>query len=147
MEKGEKIISGIYDKNEITQADIYNYLKKIPAVKDIGSILSFSGIVRGTDKHGKLVKGMKIDAYKEMANKSIVKICNEIKSRPGIIEIILVHFQGDFDLSEDLVHVFIASSHRAEGFKSLRDAVEMYKKEIAVWKREDFQNGTSEWVH
>ena len=45
------------------------------------------------------------------------------------------------------MHVFIASSHRAEGFKSLRDAVEMYKKEIAVWKREDFQNGTSEWVH
>ena len=30
--------------------------------------------------------------------------------------------------------------------KELRN-VDMYKKEIAVWKREDFNDGTSEWIH
>jgi len=29
----------------------------------------------------------------------------------------------------------------------LRLAVERYKKEIAVWKKEVFLDGSSEWVH
>ena len=84
------------------------------------------------------MKGLKIDAYIEMANKSIEKICEEIKKKDGIIDVILVHFQGDFSLSENLVYVVVASSHRGEGFTALRETVEKYKKEIAVWKKEDF---------
>ncbi len=37
--------------------------------------------------------------------------------------------------------------HRKEGFNAICNAVEMYKKEIAVWKREDFIDGSSEWIH
>ena len=141
------IKSGIYDKGEISLEKIINSIKYSHDIEKVGSIHTFSGIVRGTSKDGKAVKGLKIDAYDEMANNSILKICKEIKNREGILDIILVHFKGDFNLSEELVHVVVASSHREEGFTSLRDAVERYKKEIAVWKREDFQDGISEWVH
>ncbi|MHA1241140.1 MAG: molybdenum cofactor biosynthesis protein MoaE, partial [Promethearchaeota archaeon] len=77
----------------------------------------------------------------------INKICMEIKEIPGIVDIIIVHFKGVFDIKDELVHVIIASSHREEGFKALRLAVENYKKEIAVWKKEVFLDGNSEWVH
>ena len=142
-----QVKSGIYQKDEINLSNIIFSLKNHPKIQDVGSILTFTGIVRNTSKDGKLIRELEIDAYEEFANKSINKICKEIKEIPGIVEIIIVHFKGTFDIKDELVHVTIASSHREEGFKALRLAVERYKKEIAVWKKEIFLDGSSEWVH
>ena len=142
-----QVQSGIYEKDEISLSNIIFSLKNHPKIKDVGSILNFTGIVRNTSKDSKLIRNLEIDAYEELANNSINKICKEIKEIPGIIDIIIVHFKGIFDIKDDLVHVVVASSHREEGFKALRHAVERYKKEIAVWKKEAFLDGSSEWVH
>lgn len=82
-----------------------------------------------------------------MANKSIKKICQEIQEREGIIDIKIIHLKGTFQVSEDLVYVVVASAHREEGFEALRNGVERYKSEIEVWKRENFKNGSSKWIH
>jgi len=142
-----QIESGIYNKDDINLEKIIQSIKQHPRIDEVGSILSFTGIVRSSSSEGKPVKSMKIDAYKELANKIINRICEDIKKREGIIEIKIIHFQGNFDISEDLVHVVVASSHRAEGFNALRSAVEMYKKKITVWKKEEYSDGTSEWIH
>ncbi len=139
--------SGIYGKNEINLSNIIFSLKNHPEIQEVGSILTFTGIVRNTSKDGKLIRSLKIDAYEELANQSINKICKEIREIPGIIDVIIIHFKGVFDITDELVHVIVASSHREEGFKALRLAVERYKKEIAVWKKEVFLDGNSEWVH
>lgn len=141
------IASGICEKGTVSLEDLITDIKKGKSIKEVGSIHTFSGIVRASSKDGTPVTSMKIDAYKELADKTIQSICKDIKSREGIIDIRLVHFHGEFSISEELVHVVIASSHREEGFKALRTAVERYKKEIAVWKKEYFQNGDSEWIH
>ena len=147
-EKLRKIItSGIYHKGEISLDDVIESLKSNSSIGDAGSILTFTGIVRNTSIDGKSVKGLKIDAYDELANKSIEKICSELKEKDGIIDIKIIHLKGEFNISEDLVYVVVASAHREEGFEILRTAVERYKKEIAVWKKEEFINGKSEWVH
>jgi len=145
--KVTQVKSGIYEKDEISLSNILFSLKNHPKINDTGSILTFTGIVRNTSKDGKLILSLEIDAYEELANRSMNKICNEIKKIPGIIDVIIVHFKGKFDINDELVHVLVASSHREEGFKALRLAVERYKKEIAVWKKEIFSNGSSEWIH
>jgi len=142
-----QVKSGIYEKDEISLSNIIFSLKNHPKIKNAGSILTFTGIVRNTSKNGKLIRNLEIDAYEELANKSINKICKEIKEIPGIVDIIIVHFKGVFDIKDELVQVVVASSHREEGFKALKLAVEKYKKEIAVWKKEVFSDGSSEWVH
>jgi len=142
-----QVKSGIYEKDKISLSNIIFSLKNHPKIKDAGSILTFTGIVRNTSKNGKLIRSLEIDAYEELANNSINKICKEIKEVPGIVDIVIVHFKGAFDIKDELVHVVVASSHREEGFKALRLAVEKYKKEIAVWKKEVFSDGSSEWVH
>ena len=139
--------SGIFEKDEVNLTDILFSLKNHPKIKDAGSILTFTGIVRKISKDGKRVRSLEINSYDELANKSINKICTEIKELTGIIEVIIIHFKGTFDITDELVHVIVASSHREEGFKALRLAVEKYKKEIAVWKKEMFLDGSSEWVH
>ncbi len=142
-----QVKSGIYEKGDIDLVRIIKSIKANPNIKKAGSIHTFTGIVRDISMKGKLVISMKIDAYDELANKSIIKICEKLKQENGVIDIRLVHLKGNFDLSEDLVYVVVASAHRNEGFDVISKAVDMYKKEIAVWKREDFSDGTSEWIH
>jgi molybdopterin synthase catalytic subunit len=142
-----KIQSGIYQKGEISLNDIIKSIKNNQNVKNVGSIHTFTGIVRESSKEGKAVKGMKIDAYDELANNSINEICEKLKQEKGIIDVKIIHLKGDFMISEDVVYVVVASAHRKEGFKILQKAVDFYKKEVAVWKREDFKDGTSKWIH
>ncbi|MFX1344946.1 MAG: molybdenum cofactor biosynthesis protein MoaE [Promethearchaeota archaeon] len=139
--------SGIYSKGEIDLGSIIKSMKQNSNISEAGSIHTFTGIVRSTSKNGKPVVNMKIDAYDDLANESINKICEQLKQKEGIIDVKIIHLKGDFKLTEDLVYVVVASAHREEGFEVISKAVEMYKKEIAVWKREDFSNGSSEWVH
>ena len=143
----DSVKSGIYNKGEIELENIIGSMKANPKIKKAGSIHTFTGIVRDSSINGKPVIKMKIDAYDELANKSIMKICETLKQEEGIIDIKIIHLKGEFDLSEDLVYVVVASGHRKEGFEVISKAVEMYKKEIAVWKREEFDDGTSEWIH
>lgn len=143
----KRIISGIYSKGEVDLGSIIKAIKQNSNITEAGSIHTFTGIVRNTSKKGKPVVRMKIDAYDELANKSITKICERLKQNEGIIDVIIIHLKGEFELSEDLVYVVVASKHRAEGFEVIKAAVDMYKKEIEVWKREDFSDGSSEWIH
>ncbi len=147
LENAKKIESGIYSKGKIDLGSIIKSIKQNSNIIEAGSIHTFTGIVRSTSKNGKPVVSMKIDAYDELANESIKKICEKLKQREGIIDVKIVHLKGEFELTESLVYVVVASAHRKEGFKTISDAVEMYKEEIAVWKREDFSNGSSEWIH
>lgn len=146
-ENNNQIDSGIYNKGEIGLDQIIREIKKDSNIAKAGSIHTFTGIVRNSSKNDKPVVGMKIDAYNELANISIKKICNTLRQKEGIIDVKIIHLKGDFELSDDLVYVVVASAHRQEGFEAISSAVEMYKKEIAVWKREDFKDGTSEWIH
>ena len=140
------IKSGIYYKGDIDLAHIIQSVKRDSNINEAGSIHTFTGIVRSSSKTGKPVVRMKIDAYDELATESINKICLKLKQEKGIIDIRIIHLKGEFELSEDLVYVVVASAHRKEGFKVISSAVDMYKKEIAVWKKEEYSDGSSEWL-
>ena len=145
--KANHVKSGIYKKGEVDLEGIIKTIKENSNISHAGSIHTFTGIVRNSSIEDKPVVSMKIDAYDDLANKSIEKICKELKNEVGIIDVMIVHLKGDFDISDDLVYVVVASAHRKEGFNTVSKAVDMYKKEIAVWKRENFIDGTSEWIH
>ncbi len=60
------------------------------------------------------------------------------------------HLLGDFNIGEDLVYVSVAGAHRTQVFQVLREAVERYKKEAPVFKKELVVNAegkaTEQWV-
>ncbi|MFX1259393.1 MAG: molybdenum cofactor biosynthesis protein MoaE [Promethearchaeota archaeon] len=141
-----EIKSGIYQKGALTFEDIYASIKKHPLIKQSGSVLTFTGIVRNTSKNGKTIKKLKIEAYDELGNRTIREICENLKNKYELIDLKIIHLKGTFEISDDLVYVVIASPHRQEGFKALMEAVERYKKKLPVWMKEDFSNGSSKWV-
>ena len=60
------------------------------------------------------------------------------------------HLLGEFSVGEDMVYVAVAGSHRTEVFAVLREAVERYKHEAPVFKKEQIIDATGKttetWV-
>jgi molybdopterin synthase catalytic subunit len=92
------------------------------------------------------VEKLEIEAYEEMAEGRLEKICKELENKNGIVAVEIHHFTGEFKVGETLVYVVVAGSHRKEVFEVLREAVERYKREVPIFKKEILKNGESYWV-
>ena len=68
------------------------------------------------------------------------KICNDLQEKPGIVDVQIHHLLGEFNVGENLVYVSVAGSHRPEVFSVLQEAVERYKHEVPVFKKEQVVN-------
>ena len=141
-----KIQSGVYQKGTISLQDIFIEIRKHPDISKAGDIVSFTGIVRGEAPKGGKVTKIKIEAYKEQADKILRGISDDIRKLQGIIEVIIVHLMGEFSVGEEMVYVVIAGAHREESFDAIRQAVNRYKKEVPVWKKEQLSTGESYWI-
>ncbi len=141
-----KIQSGVYQKGTISLQDIFAEIRKHPNISKAGDIVSFTGIVRGEASKGGKVTKIKIEAYKEQADKILRAISDDICKLEGIIEIIIVHLIGEFSVGEEMVYVVIAGAHREESFDAIIKAVNRYKKEAPFWKKEHLSTGESYWI-
>ena len=91
-----------------------------------------------------------MEAYEEKANAVLAKICSDLSQKPGIVDVQIHHLLGEFNVGEDLVYVSVAGSHRTDVFPVLREAVERYKSEAPIFKKERVLNakGSTEeyWI-
>ncbi len=136
--------SGIYNKGEIDMPSVDDLLSELP--KDSGAIMTFIGVVKEVGKDGKKVIGLEIESYDEHANLTIKDICNEIKEKYGLSLAKIYHLKGSFKVGEPLVLVIVAGRHRKQTFQALQEAIERYKTELAVWKKEFYVDGSEEWI-
>ena len=141
-----KIQSGVYDKGTISLEDILADIRTHPRLLKAGDIVSFTGIVRGETSNQEPVAKLRIEAYKEQAEKSLQAISEDIRLMEGIIEVIIVHLVGEFSVGEEMVYVVIAGAHREESFNALITAVNRYKTEAPFWKKEYLSSGKSYWI-
>ena len=139
----------IHKKGTINLLDEIKKIKASPNFKKAGAIGIFIGVVRGESQKEEKVKKLKIEAYEEKANETLSKICADLKKNKGIIDIQIHHLFGEFDVSDDLVYVLIASSHRENMFPIFEKAINRYKKEAPIFKKEYISDGKNEksyWV-
>ena len=111
-------------------------MKQSTGYEKVGAICTFIGIVRGETADGDKVLELELEAYEEMADEVLEGICRDLEKRDGIIDVQIYHFLGTFSVGEELVHVVVAGSHRGEVFETLELAVERYKKEAPIFKKE-----------
>jgi molybdopterin synthase catalytic subunit len=67
-----------------------------------------------------------------------------LKKKPGIVDVQIHHLVGKFEVGEDLVYVLVAGAHRQQVFPVLEEAVERYKKEAPIFKKELVATGKGE---
>ena len=128
--------AGVHEKGNFSLPDLMDSIKKNEDFAKTGAIALFIGVARGENNEGQKVQKLTLEAYEEKANEVLEKICNDLQKKPGIVDVQINHLLGEFNVGEDMVYVSVAGSHRTEVFSVLREAVERYKHEAPVFKKE-----------
>lgn len=111
---------------------------------DGGGINIFIGTTRRLtgDRRTKLLS---YEAHKSMALKEIESIIDRAKSKWPLLRVVVLHRIGDVPVAEASVIVGVATSHRSEAFEATRFLIDELKKTVQIWKRETFEDGSTEW--
>ncbi|MGD0450793.1 MAG: molybdenum cofactor biosynthesis protein MoaE [Candidatus Bathyarchaeia archaeon] len=132
--------AGVHEKGTFSAQDTINNIKKDPNYHKAGAIGLFIGVVRGETLKGEKVEKLELEAYEEKASQVLTKICGDLTQKPGIVNVQIHHLLGEFNVGDDLVYVAVAGSHRTDIFPVLREAVERYKNEAPMFKKEQIVN-------
>ncbi len=137
---------GISEKGAVSLQDLLDLAKRNPNLMEGGAIATFTGIVRGYTHSGEEVQKLEVEAHMEEAGKALARISEELRAKPGVVDVIIHHLVGEFNVGEDLVYVVIIGRSRSDVFRTLEEAVEEYKKKAAIWKKEYLKDGSSHWT-
>ncbi|MEM3665624.1 MAG: molybdenum cofactor biosynthesis protein MoaE [Candidatus Bathyarchaeia archaeon] len=142
--------AGVHKKGAFSIFDLIKKMRENAGFRKVGAVALFIGVVRGENFKGERVEKLELEAYEEKANDVLAAICNDLRKKPGIVDVQIHHLLGEFNVGEDLVYVLVAGSHRKNVFQVLGEAVERYKKEAPIFKKEYIVNEkgrkTSYWV-
>lgn len=142
--------AGVHEKGTFSVSDVISSAKHSELFQKAGAIALFIGVARGETMTGEKVQKLTLEAYEEKANEVLKGICEDLSKKPGIVDVEIHHLLGEFNAGEDMVYVSVAGSHRADVFAVLQEAVERYKKEAPVFKKERIMNrdgsATEYWV-
>ncbi len=128
--------SGVHEKGTFTVQDLLSNVKKNENFAKAGAIGVFIGVVRGENNEGQKVVNLTMEAYEEKANEVLSTISRELSKKPEIVDVQIHHLLGEFNVGDDVVFVAVSGGHRKEVFAVLQEAVERYKHEAPVFKKE-----------
>jgi molybdopterin synthase catalytic subunit len=111
-----------------------------------GGVVLFLGTVR--DLTGEQVTAaLDYEAYPGMAEKKLAQVESETRAKWPVGDVAIVHRLGHLEVSEVSVAVAVSCPHRAEAFEACRYAIDRLKEVVPIWKKENWADGRTEWVH
>jgi len=129
------IRGGVHEKGTLKLADVIRGTRGNRDFYKAGAIGIFIGVVRGETGEG-IVEKLELEAYEEEAHAVLESICADLSWEKGIVDVQIHHLLGEFESGEELVYVLVAGGHRNDVFPVLQKAVERFKKEVPVFKKE-----------
>ncbi len=137
--------AGLKVKVSETLDGLSNLVEQLKKSSDeIGAIVIFVGVVRGTRRDEKVLK-LEYEAHETLAPKVVEDMLCDIKATYGIIDAVVEHRTGTVSVGEDVMYVLVASKHREEGLRAITEMVERVKREVPIWKKEITEKGAY-WV-
>jgi molybdopterin synthase catalytic subunit len=115
----------------VKQTTLDEMVRKIKAMTgsdSVGMILCHNGIVRGTSRDGRKVSGVAVSADR----KKLQDIIAEMKSRPGILEILIHVNEGELKVGDDLLLISVAGDIREHVIPVLTDTLNTVKKTVTT---------------
>lgn len=117
----------------MTLQQMVDTIKARPDFDKVGMIACHNGVVRGTSRYGRKVKGLEV----EIDHAALETILQEMRQRQGIIEIAVHLFEGYREIRDDVMLIAVAGDIREHVFPVLEETVERLKRE-ATSKKEYF---------
>jgi len=120
-------------------------LKSSRSIEKAGAIGTFTGIVRSVTGETR-TEFLEFESHGELARKKMDEICQQLKNKEGIVDVLIHHRTGIIPGGGDIVYIAVAAGHREELFAVLREAIELLKEQVPIWKKEHTMKGDW-WVH
>ncbi|XP_046846690.1 molybdopterin synthase catalytic subunit-like [Xenia sp. Carnegie-2017] len=136
-----------------TESNFINIAEHCIDVEKISSLVSTSStgatsIFVGTTRdsfNGKKVVRLEYEAYKNMAEKELRKICQDIRQKWCVVRIAIFHRIGLVPISEASVVIAISSVHRKDSLEAVQYCIDQLKANVPIWKKEVYDDGESMW--
>ena len=146
----ERFIGGFIATEKVTQSFsrmLSNQLRQLKNAPYIGAITTFIGVVRKVSSESRhAVDRMEVECWEEKGDEVMTFIATEIGKKHNLLGVRLYHVFGTLKVSDPIVFINIASSHRQEAFQALSEIIIAYKTKSPVWKKEIYSDGSSKWI-
>lgn len=132
---------------QLTRDEIdYRLLTEKVRRGECGAVVTFLGTVR--DLTGdRVTVALDYEAYPAMAEKKMREIETDAHGRWPIGEVAIAHRLGRLEVGDISVAVAVSSPHRAQAFEACRHIIDRLKELVPIWKKENWADGSTEWVH
>ena len=111
---------------------------------DIGAVVTFTGVCRGTDADGS-VGAMTLEHYPGMAEAEIARHVEEAQTRWPLLGVTVIHRYGRMVPGDNIVLVVTAAMHREAAFAAADFLMDYLKTKAPFWKLEETPTG-EKWV-
>lgn len=111
-----------------------------------GACSVFAGRVRADKVKGKTVKMIEYSSYNGLAERVMAKIEKETMKKFKLKNLMLKHRTGAVKAGEVVIVVSAEGRHRRQTIDAMGEAVERIKKEVPIWKKEIFEDGSYRWI-
>jgi len=96
---------------------------------------------------GRQTASLEYECFAEMAQAKLAELETAARQRWPIIECSIVHRLGHVALGEASVAVAVSTAHRDVAFEAGKWLIDTLKVVVPIWKKENWSDGTAEWVH
>lgn len=111
-----------------------------------GAVVLFLGTVREmTD--GRQTAALDYDAYPEMAKAKMEELEQQAREKWPVDQCVISHRLGHLELGDISVALAVSCPHRVDAFEAGRFLIDQLKVTVPIWKKENWSDGTTEWVH
>ncbi|GAB4157484.1 MAG: molybdenum cofactor biosynthesis protein MoaE [Planctomycetaceae bacterium] len=111
-----------------------------------GAVVLFLGTVRELT-NGRQTVALDYDAYPEMAEAKLAELEAEARENWPVDKLAIVHRLGHLKLGDVSVAVAVSCPHRHQAFEAGRFLIDELKIRVPIWKKENWADGSTEWVH
>ena len=130
------------------QKEDFNLENEIAFIKsqhsNIGAVSTFVGYVRNINDK-KNVTSIDLEVYPDMAEKSLLEICDQAKKNWQLIDILVIHRFGSLKVNQKIVLVATFAIHRHDSIAACNYIMDYLKKDAPFWKKEYYDND-SKWL-
>lgn len=111
-----------------------------------GAVVLFLGTVREMTA-GRQTVALDYEAYPEMAQAKMEELAAETRQKWPVEKLAVAHRLGRLELGDVSVAVAVSTPHRRQAFEAGQHLIDRLKEIVPIWKKENWADGTTEWVH
>ncbi|MEK7684185.1 MAG: molybdenum cofactor biosynthesis protein MoaE [Verrucomicrobiota bacterium] len=101
---------------------------------DMGAVVCFLGVVRGTEEN-RTIRAIEYEAFQKMAVHQFHQLFDEMEQRWPVASVRLAHRIGVVPVREPSLWVEVIAPHRSEAFAACQWLIDEMKRVVPIWKK------------